>query len=156
MPPQTRTNGRNAVPHDPEPLDPQQAGQSTMESRETVPGVIPENPQETPATEVALQNIPVQRSAGAEIDPEDLPDEALDTALQDLMREETRLLKIQQWHELRRRTDAQRARLGRPQEQMNQYQPATAPHLLTTILLQLDMSPRLRRMETYQFDTMLQ
>lgn len=117
MPPKTRTNGRNAAPHDPEPLYPQQVEQSTMESRETVPGVIPENPQETPVTEAASQNVPVQRSAGAEIDPEDLPDEALDTALQDLMREETRLLKIQQWHELKRRTDAQRARLGRPQEQ---------------------------------------
>lgn len=117
MPPQTRTNGRNAVPHDPELLDPQQAEQSAMEPTETVPGVIPENSQETPVTEVAPQNVPVQRSAGAEIDPEDLPDEALDTALQDLMREETRLLKIQQWHELKRRTDAQRARLGRPQEQ---------------------------------------
>lgn len=78
-----------------------------MESTETVPEVILENSQETPVTEVTLQNIPVQRSAGAEIDPEDLPDEALDTALQDLMREETCLLKIQQWHELKRRTDAQ-------------------------------------------------
>lgn len=126
MPPRTRATGRNAGPRDPEPLDSQQVVLPTAEpgstipipehGRETITEMIPEYPQETAIPDTEPQNTSEQRSTDVPINPEDLPDEALDAALQNLMREENRLLKIQRWHELKRRTDAQRARLGRPQE----------------------------------------
>lgn len=112
MPPRTRTNGRNSTPHEQEPLDLQQMEQPTMEpSRNSVD----HGPEATTET-----NILAQHSADTETNPENLPDDALDAALQKLRQEETRLLKLQQWHELKNRTEAQRARLERLQEQKEQ------------------------------------